>query len=116
MKRFVSLTVVFCMLTLAAVTFRQAAVAQKKGGAKASSGAALYQQHCAKCHGADGKGIESLQPPDLTRANGSDKQYLDAITNGRGMMPPYKGTLSQAQMQALLRHIRSFSAKSKKKA
>ena len=116
MKRLISLIVVLCMLTLAIVALKQAAVAQKKSSAKSTGGAALYQQHCAKCHGTDGKGIESLQPPDLTKGQGSDKQYLDAIANGRGIMPGYKGTLSQAQIQALLKHVRSFSAKSKKRA
>lgn len=117
MKRFVSLTVMFGLLLFFAAAWHEPASAQKKGGGK-SSGAALYQQHCAKCHGADGKGIEGLEPPDLTQVKASDKEFLDAIANGRGMMPAYKSTLSAAQIQALVKHVRSFSrpAKSKKKA
>jgi mono/diheme cytochrome c family protein len=118
MKRFVSLTVILGLMAFAAAALSGPAAAQKKGGAK-SSAAGLYQQHCAKCHGADGKGIEGLEPPDLTKNGGSDKSYHDAIANGRGIMPGYKDTLSAAQIQALVRHVRAFSkpaARSKKKA
>jgi cytochrome c6 len=115
MKRLVSLTVIVGLLFFAVVGLYRAEAAQKKGGAK-SGGATLYQQHCAKCHGADGKGIESLDPPDLTKAGGSQKEYLEVINNGKGIMPGYKDSLSQAQIQALLKHVLSFSkpaAKSK---
>jgi len=119
MKRFVSLAVVLGMWLCASAALRQTSAAEKKaGGGKSAS--LLYQQHCAKCHGADGKGIESLQPPDLTQIKASEKQVLEAINNGRGMMPAYKGRLSSEEISALVRHVRSFSrssaAKSKRKA
>src|SRR5262245_43410547 len=52
----------------------------------------LYRQHCAKCHGEDGKGgpARSSQPtiPDFTdtawQARRSDAQLLAAILDGKG--------------------------------
>ena len=48
-----------------------------KVAAKAVDAAALYKQHCQKCHAPDGKGIPSLEPPDLTDA----KWQADIATN-----------------------------------
>lgn len=56
------------------------------------SGAALYQQYCASCHGIDGRGtgpvVPSLRqpPPDLTtiaqRSGGFDERAMMAIIDG----------------------------------
>lgn len=86
------------------------------GKGKGGGTAALYQQHCVKCHSADGKGIESLQPPDFTdakwQAANSDKSLANGIANGKGTMPGYKSTLSAAQINALVKHVRAFAPKS----
>ena len=80
-----------------------------------ASGAAVYSQQCSKCHGADGKGIKSLSPPDFTnhkwQAAQSDKDLVDSISNGKGIMPGYKSSLSSKQIAALVRQVRSFSRK-----
>jgi mono/diheme cytochrome c family protein len=85
-----------------------------------STAAATYQSQCAKCHGEDGKGIESLPGiPNFAdaswQAQHTDKELSDAISGGKGIMPPYKDKLSAAEITALVKHIRSFAAKSKKK-
>ena len=89
------------------------ASAAPTGGA--ANGAAIYNQQCAKCHGADGKGIKSLSPPDFTSSKWqsaqSDKDLLDSISNGKGVMPGYKSSLSTKQIAALVRQVRSFGRK-----
>lgn len=87
-----------------------------KPAAKASGDiAALYKQHCQKCHAADGKGIESLEPPDLTnaewQAKHTDKQFADAIRDGKEVMPGYKDKLTAAQITAMVKYVRAFAAK-----
>lgn len=106
------------------------AAAQTKGKAKAPAGkgkaaagkavdaAAVYKQQCAKCHAADGKGIESLEPPDMTseawQAKMTDQQIEESIKEGKGIMPGFKDTLSAAEITALVKHIRSFGPAEKK--
>lgn len=114
------LSLVLVLLFVAAfVVFAGRASNAQTGKGKGGGTAALYQQHCAKCHGADGKGIESLQPPDFTdakwQAANSDKALGDGIRNGKGTMPGYKSTLSAAQITALVKHVRAFAPKSSAK-
>lgn len=90
------------------------------GDGDQAAGAKLYKQHCTLCHGPGGKGDgpvgASLQPPpmDLTSADvrgDSDEELLGIIANGKQgtAMPPWKGTLSEKQMQDVLAYIRSLS-------
>ncbi|HKQ76785.1 MAG TPA: c-type cytochrome [Blastocatellia bacterium] len=81
--------------------------------------AALYTKHCAKCHLEDGKGLESLKPPNFTDVKWQDSHtnaaLLKGIQNGEGAMPPFKDILNPAQINALIRHIRGFKPKAAKK-
>lgn len=99
----------FFVAAFVSLAWRESNAQPGKGG----SAATLYQQHCVKCHGADGKGIESLQPPNFTdakwQAAHSDKELSNAIRNGKGTMPGYKSTLSTAQISSLVKHVRSFA-------
>lgn len=83
-----------------------------KGGGGA---AAIYEKDCARCHGADGKGIKSLEPPDFTdakwQASKTDKQLIAGINNGEGVMPAFKDKLTPAQVTALVKHVRGFAPK-----
>jgi mono/diheme cytochrome c family protein len=85
-------------------------MAQPKGGRKAV--AALYETQCAKCHSSDGKGLESLQPPDFTdpkwQASRTNKQLTNGINNGVGIMPGFKGALKPAEVAAMVRYVRAF--------
>jgi mono/diheme cytochrome c family protein len=93
-------------------------VSAQKG--KSGGTTAVYQNQCAKCHGADGKGIASLPDiPNFTdsawQSSRSNKQISDAIANGVGIMPGYKGTLSAAEVQSLVKHVRAFAPPKAKK-
>jgi len=87
--------------------------APAKGG-KAVDAAALYKQHCQKCHAPDGKGIASLEPPDLTnakwQAEKKDEEIAKVLNDGAGIMPGFKDTLKPAEIAALVKHVRSFGA------
>lgn len=126
MKRQLSLVVVLlAVVGLAAVTLIGSAAAQTgkgktpaKGAAKGGGGvdaAPIYKQHCAKCHAADGKGIPSLEPPDLTsaewQAKATDKEITEAINEGKGIMPGFKETLKPAQVNALVKYVRAMGPK-----
>lgn len=118
MKRIVSLGVILAAAVVSAglARYDSASAATQGSKGKKSDVAAVYQAQCAKCHGADGKGIESL--PDIPnfsdaawQAAHPDKDILASIKNGKGIMPGYKDTLSAADMTAMVKHVRSFGKK-----
>ena len=123
MRKPLSLVIVLIAVTMFVfVAWRESVASVQPAKGKSGGATAVYKQHCAKCHGEDGKGIESLQPPDFTDAkwqsDNTDKMISDGIRNGKGVMPSYKETLSSAQISALVKHVRSFgpkNAKSEKK-
>jgi mono/diheme cytochrome c family protein len=75
----------------------------------------VYDQKCAKCHLADGKGLESLQPPNFTdakwQASRTNAQFTAAILNGKGTMPGFKGAITPADVKALVAMVRGFAPK-----
>lgn len=75
----------------------------------------LYAQHCARCHGADGKGNTALgrtfKAPDLTKPNiqrRSNSRFTKSIKNGRGNMPAFAKKLSDQDIAALILYVRSL--------
>lgn len=81
-------------------------------------GARVYAARCALCHGptgrGDGPGAAALNPKPR---NYHDKAYMDTrtdaellevIRNGKGAMPRWGGILSEAEMTAVLAHVRSL--------
>jgi cbb3-type cytochrome c oxidase subunit III len=103
-----SLLPIFAVVILVAA--RPEVTAQSKGGI-----VGVYNTQCAKCHAENGKGIESLQPPDFTdakwQASRTNKQLVTGINNGVGVMPGFKGALKPAQVAALVGYVRAFGRK-----
>ncbi len=104
---------------LVSATWRESAAQTGKG--KGGGGvAAVYQKHCAKCHGADGKGIESLKPPDFTsekwQKENTNAAIAKGIREGKGVMPGFKDTLTPAQITAMVKYLRAFGPKPAKPA
>lgn len=80
----------------------------------ASLGGAIYNQNCALCHGADGKGNPMLGAANLTDDiwlyGGSQKQIAESIVQGRnGVMPAHKEFLGEARAHILAAYIYSLS-------
>jgi cbb3-type cytochrome c oxidase subunit III len=88
--------------------------------APVSDGAALCQQNCAMCHGADGKGFVAIKTPDFTdpkwQASVKDKEIAEVIKNGKKgtPMPAFGGKLKEEDIQTLVRYIRSFDSSKRK--
>jgi len=73
-------------------------------------GREIYQQHCAGCHGDDGRGTQ-LGIPDFTRGQGllvSDLQLVETLRTGKNMMPAYQGMLSDQQLADAVTYIRTL--------
>jgi cytochrome c6 len=87
----------------------------------AGDATALWNQHCASCHGKDGSGStmmgKKLNVKDYrdakVQAAFSDGEAEKAIkegvkTNGKQTMKPFGEKLSDADIKALVAHVRSF--------
>jgi cytochrome c6 len=81
----------------------------------ADDGAALFKSRCAPCHATDGSGsttmgknlkIRDLRSPEVQKQ--SDVQLTDVIAGGKGKMPAFGRSLSNAQIQTLIAHIRTL--------
>jgi mono/diheme cytochrome c family protein len=104
---------------LVSFAWLESAAQPAKGQGVGGGAAALYAKHCAKCHLEDGKGLESLSPPNFTAAKWQSAHTNAAIAKGiregKETMPPFKDVLSAAQINALVKHIRGFKPKVLKK-
>jgi cytochrome c oxidase cbb3-type subunit 3 len=79
--------------------------------AAAPDGANLYSRHCAACHGLDGSGgvgVPLALPAFLDSV--PDDYLIKTIRNGRpGRVMPAFTTLTDAQVRAIVQHIRGWS-------
>ena len=80
--------------------------------------AALYQRHCQRCHGTDGKGesagMEKNAPPDFTdrewHRERSDLHLSKIIWKGKGaVMPGFRDKITERETDALIEFIRGFA-------
>ncbi len=96
------------------IVFLLAAVANAAGDAKA--GKAIFTQHCANCHMADGTGnpklaammhvtIPHLGSPTVQKQ--SDAQLEQVVKNGKAKMPPIHG-LTDTQVDDVIAYVRTF--------
>jgi cytochrome c6 len=87
--------------------------------AQEQPGASAFKTSCASCHGQNGAPTavgKSLNAPDLgstTVQNHTDAELQQIIADGKGNMPPFKGRLSDDQINSLVAHIRTFAAQRK---
>ena len=81
----------------------------------AESGMDVYNAKCKLCHGADGTppaamaksmGIKDMKSPEIQ--NMSDADLKTAIEKGKGKMPAFSGKLTDAQIDEVLKYIRSL--------
>lgn len=85
--------------------------------AMAADGAALYKEHCAKCHGDTGHADNwrgyLYFARDFTKpkwqAKMTDADILEEINEGPRIMPAFRETLNEEEKQALIQLIRRFS-------
>jgi cytochrome c6 len=106
------LLLLFVSLTLFVVS-----IVQANPGPDSAASSATFRTKCATCHGQDGGGSEvgkSMNVPDLRSSEVQklpDAELAKAISDGKGGMPPFKSSLSEDQIHALVKQIRSLGRK-----
>jgi putative heme-binding domain-containing protein len=83
--------------------------AAPRDDAQVRTGATLFRERCAECHGADGKGVPAHDLTRLWSAGGTDNQVFQTIRNGvpNTIMP--SSTAPDDQLRALVAYLRSVS-------
>jgi len=75
--------------------------------AELRSGADIYRSRCASCHSADGSG--ALGPSLLNVGDQLDSAgQREVVVNGRKAMPAFGATLSEADVDAVIRYTREI--------
>ena len=91
------------------------------GSASAVDGAAIFSARCAACHQATGTGLPGVFPPlaGSNWVNGRDTTVIQIVLHGiqgsltvngvkyNGAMPTFGAQLSDAEIAAVLTHVRS---------
>ncbi|WP_047982384.1 outer membrane protein assembly factor BamB family protein [Ornithinibacillus contaminans] len=81
-------------------------VTESEGGAVAEEGLKIYENNCLACHGAEGVGGHN--GPNLENATLTDEQLEEQIKKGSGNMPPFEGTLSEEEIDALVEYLKTL--------
>jgi len=100
-------------LMLFLILLSSAAIASAQG---AAAGKGIFASKCALCHGPDGKGntsigkslkIADLHSDVVQKMSNADLKTF--ITNGKNKMPPFKGKLTDTQMDQVISYIRELA-------
>jgi len=77
---------------------------------------ALFRENCSTCHGKNGRantfhgwlaGAQNLTKPKWQEET-TDSEILDAIKTGPSVMPAFEKKLSEAEIEALARYVRTL--------
>jgi mono/diheme cytochrome c family protein len=80
--------------------------ATAQDNAKIEAGENVYNTNCAICHGDQLK--SSGQFPNLRRLTANDRERFDTtVRNGRNQMPPWKGALTDEEIDQIWAYIRA---------
>ena len=75
--------------------------------ANIEAGESVYSTYCAPCHG--DQLVSTGQFPNLRRLTPSDRTKFDStVRDGRNQMPPWRGVLSDEQIDQIWAYIRSI--------
>ena len=83
------------------------------GGGKAAApdGKQIFTANCATCHTLKAAGATGTVGPNLDAAKPSESLAETQVTNGGGVMPAFKGTLTPAEIKAVATFVSSNAGK-----
>lgn len=116
-----AVAIVGCARSSNGSTAASASAAAAKNPASASDGAVVYEANCSSCHQVNGEGVPGAFPPLSGNpvVTGNPAAVITIVKNGlegrvdvngeaySGVMPHWKGLLSDEQIAAVITYIRT---------
>jgi cytochrome c6 len=93
------------------VTASNAGAPKPSGGGGAADGKQVFADNCSSCHTLKDAGATGTVGPNLDQAKPPKSLVVDRVTNGKSVMPSFKGTLSPQQIQAVADYVSSVAGK-----
>jgi mono/diheme cytochrome c family protein len=91
---------------LSFVTAMLAHATSAQDAAKVEAGEGVYRTYCSPCHGDNL--VSSGQTFDLRRLTAADRpRFENSVLNGKNQMPPWKGALSNEEIDQIWHYIRA---------
>jgi len=75
------------------------------GGGGAAEGKTIFTSNCASCHTLADAGTSGTIGPNLDDAKPDEALVKERVTNGMGVMPSFKGKLTDAQIDAVAKYV-----------
>ena len=76
-----------------------------------TDGKSMFQANCASCHTLADAGTTGTVGPNLDDAKPPKDLVVDRVTNGQGVMPSFKDSLDEQQIQAVADYVSSAAGK-----
>ena len=78
------------------------------GGGDSTSGADIYRENCATCHGADGQGgVGPTLAGQVADKYPDIADEISVVTNGRNLMPAWGSRLSEDEIRSVVTYTRT---------
>jgi cytochrome c6 len=77
----------------------------------AEAGKAIFVQNCGSCHTLKNAGTSGAVGPNLDTKKPPLARVVRQVTNGGKIMPPFKGSLTPAQIQQVAAYVSSVAGK-----
>jgi mono/diheme cytochrome c family protein len=76
-----------------------------------TGGKSIFTANCGGCHTLADAGTSGTVGPNLDEAKPPKGLVVQRVTNGQGVMPSFKGSLDEAQIQAVADYVSSAAGK-----
>jgi mono/diheme cytochrome c family protein len=78
---------------------------------KPTDGKSIFTANCGSCHTLADAGTTGKVGPDLDDAKPPKDLVVERVTNGQGVMPSFKDSLDEQQIQAVADYVSSAAGK-----
>jgi mono/diheme cytochrome c family protein len=83
------------------------------GGAALAAGRTIFKTNCAPCHTLADAGTHGTVGPNLDQLKPDEATVQHQVENGGGGMPPFKGTLTAAQISTVAKYVSTVAGKAR---